>query len=310
MKVKIFAFETDYSEGYTLNEFFEFVEKRQTVEVNQTDHAPGHIVAVQRKGDYWVGLFVTVKDQKAFMRFRRTQKHFALIPEKLGDDVIAEFNHFVVNTNTSKGLYQWYHQSGGVAGLTSFLKTYYNQERDKKKQAAMDAKSTDADKAKEKQRYGMTLRTTLLCRNENFEGRVRSLAHIKNMEFTVKTYQEEKSDRYGPLSRFVKGKKEIVTFEKKVGLVTSVANFVKDQVNKAKNLRVEGVDEDGHDQIYKLLNDHDVFEETDYESILDNLKIDSSDLKAALSDSVVITRMLEVAEDKAKKLLTGRTRKT
>lgn len=63
MKVKIFAFETECSAGYTLNEFFDHVQKLQTIEEPQTDESPGHIVAVHDLGDYWSGLFVTVKNR-------------------------------------------------------------------------------------------------------------------------------------------------------------------------------------------------------------------------------------------------------
>lgn len=298
MKIKIFGFEVEVSEGFTLDEFFSGFDGAS---ISDADH----ILAVKKQSGFWLGIFLTIKDQKAYCRIKREQARFTLVPEKLGDDRIADFNYFIFNAETHRGLYQWYHQSGGVSSFCSFLKAFYIKKRDEKKDKALKALTTEKERLLEAKKYRKSLHYSILCRADSIESRIKSLERVKNMEVSYSTYEPAKSDPMAPMQPYVKRRAEIVSFKKgATGVVKAVASFAKHFTGE--RLKVEGVDPDGHEQTYKLLNDHDVFEEFDYDTVLENISLDSKDLSADLKEAELVKRMLTIADGKAKVLLSRR----
>ena len=296
MKIKIFGFELNGSEGLSVDGFFE------SFAAPQSKMDKDHLVAVKKDGKYWCGLFLTIRDQKAFCRLRRQNQNFVLKPESLGADRIADFNYFIFNPQTNRGLYQWYHQSGGVGTLSWFLKRHYNEERDRQRDAALTVLSTEEQKSEAAKRFKKTLHHAILCRQESIESKIRSLAKIKSLNFSVTTFVPAANDPLAPLSQYLKRKTEQISFNQSQGLVDKVAAFAASF--KGPRLTVDGVDDDGHEQVYKLLNDHDVFQEFDYDNMLDNISLNSNDLGNGLKDADLIQRMLALAEGKAKAILT------
>ncbi len=295
MKIKIFSFEIEDSEGYTLEDFFQGFD-------GETIFDTDHIVGVKQLGHYWAGILLSIKDQKAFCRIKRHKSQFTLAPEKLGDDRIADFNYFIINPKTNRGLYQWYHQSGSVSSFCSFLKVFYNSLRDKTRDICLEKIEEEKDKTQEKKRFRKSLHLTILCRADSLEKRIKSLESVQNLEVAYATYDPVEGDPLAPFQPYVKRRAERVSFKKgATGVVAKVAAFARQFTGET--LRVEGVDPDGHEQIYKLMNDHDVFEEFEYDDVLESISLDSANLAAGLQESELVKRMLGIAEGKAKRLL-------
>lgn len=75
---------------------------------------------------YYKGLILTVKDQKAYCKLQGSVDDLEIKVENLsGHDKLIEFNFFVINKSTGKGLYQFYYQSTSLSKFKEILKRQF-----------------------------------------------------------------------------------------------------------------------------------------------------------------------------------------
>src|SRR5262245_5589696 len=98
MKVKVFGFELHMGNGITNDDFFTHV---STLSGKPLDD---RIIALHKKGDFWRGVLLSVKDAKAFCQIQRSGNAFTVTATELQKGANpVDFNFFVIHTATAKG---------------------------------------------------------------------------------------------------------------------------------------------------------------------------------------------------------------
>jgi len=90
--------------------------------------------------NYYVGLLVTVKDQKTFCQLVKKSGHLVVKVNELDDDSnLMDFNFFVLHKTTGFGIYQYYHQSCSVNSFGYFNNRRFAEYRDSRVDAEISA---------------------------------------------------------------------------------------------------------------------------------------------------------------------------
>lgn len=119
MKVKYLGFEISTEKN--LITIQDFIENNLVFEMS--DILERNVLIDCSHSDYYKGLILTVKDQKAFCKLQGNLDDLEITVENLsGGDQLIEFNFFVINKKTGKGLYQFYYQSTSLSKFKEILK--------------------------------------------------------------------------------------------------------------------------------------------------------------------------------------------
>ena len=295
MKVKVFGFEWIPTNGITIDDFCFHLASISGHEINDK------MLAITFKNDYWIGVFVTIKDMKSFCKIKRDRGTFTISPEKLEDNSrIVDFNFFILNPLTGRGLYQYYHQSAGSNTFCNFCKKQYNLFKQsvvkKEIEEAGGNNIGKSDLKRIKNKHKGFFQYSTLVKPESFKDCVTILKRIK--DFTYEFSSISASEKaFTPAPGFVKRCSHKVFFvedtltstvdEIKAGIIGMVGNDV-------KAAKVRGVDDSGEEAVYKLIN-YATFDQIEYEEIIDSVEIDSKDLVDSVENSPIIDYLVKVA---------------
>jgi hypothetical protein len=145
--------------------------------------------------EYILGLFVTIKDLKRFCEYWEANGQFELNTRELEDgSKMAEFNFFVMNRRTHKGVYQFYYSSCSLQRFLGYLKSVFLA---LKKRHIEEIQSGSFDKATIlKKMAALTntdLKAELLVRPETFDELLKEFDYIKDMKINMTTYIPDSS---------------------------------------------------------------------------------------------------------------------
>lgn len=277
MLVRFLGFSIETPESIGLSSIMDALARQQVSA--QEANGQGRFLFVDTASDseYYLGLIVTVKNQRTFCELKETANSFKVQVNRLGrGSNIMEFNFFVVNKTSGIGLYQHYHQSCSIGqGMNLVKKCFYEvkqQKREEKKNefiAKGDSLSKAENKAK-KQIKGF-FKWHVLVRKDKLSIVLSELKKIKALEVDIAYLEPEEKD-FGMLSGFVKKQRRKISFVDKVlpellidPIVSAIENL------KAESGRVFGIDEEGLDRIIKIQDNPDNFGEYDYDEIADKI---------------------------------------
>lgn len=308
MKVRVFAFDWAMGSGITLEDFCSHL---QSISGLESEHK---MLAMTKKDVYWAGVLLSIKDVTAYCQMKRTGGAFTIEAKQLDDNTqIADFNFFILNPTTGRGLYQHYHQSPVSNTFSKFIKKRYlifRKERiDTEILAAggEDIKTADKKRIMTKYRGCFTYKT--IVKSKEFVKCVDALKQIKMFAFELETITAEEKT-FTPASEFAKRCSHKFFFrEDKIlsGLKDGIAKTISDMGVKCAT--VKGKDEHNEDVVYKLFNDYATFEEFEYNDIIGSVSFNSSDLEASISSSKLIEDLLEIASrPDVKALLTAKAK--
>lgn len=280
--------------GITLEDFCKHLQSISGQENN------GKMVALDTRDGYWAGVLLTIKDMKAYCQMKRKGKSFKIAPQKLDDDSrMADFNYFIVNPKTGRGLYQHYHQSPVANTFCNFTRRRYNAYRDEQIAAEIEAAGGDdiatSDYKKIRAKYKGYFSYQTLLRQEDFLKCVSAMKSVKNFAFELATITDEEK-LFTPASEYAKRCSHKVFFGEDT-LLTNVKNGIVGTVEKfgVKRATVHGQDEHGQDTVYKLLNDYATYEEFEYDDIIGSVELDSDNLKQSVCNAMLVEELLKVA---------------
>ncbi len=81
--------------------------------------------------NYYVGLLVTVKDQKTFCELVRNSGKLVVRVNELDENTnLMDFNFFIINKVTGLGVYQYYHQSCSLNSFGHFNNRRFSEFND------------------------------------------------------------------------------------------------------------------------------------------------------------------------------------
>lgn len=294
MKVRIFSFEWFMGGGITLDDFCGHL---QSLSGQEAEHK---LLAMTEKDDYWAGVLISIKDVSAFCQMRRDGGAFTIEAQHLDDNAqIADFNYFIINPTTGRGLYQHYHQSPVSNTFSKFIKrrylAYRKQRIDEEITAAggESIKKIDEKKIRSKYYGGFTYKTVL--KQKEFIKCVDALKQIKMFSFELETITAEEK-QFTPASEFAKRCSHKFFFQEDKllsGLKDGIAKTIKDM--GIKSASVKGKDEHNEEVVYKLFNDYATFEEFDYDDIIGSVSFNSGNLEQSLNKSKLIEELLSIA---------------
>lgn len=248
---------------------------------------------------YWIGLVLTIKDMKKFVTLQESKQEIKLeIHELSKNEKITDFNFFVIDHNTGYGLYQYYHQSCSLNAFNYIVKSCYNKYvnevrlRLKEKYEREGKKKSEITKLMKKHHAKLT--PSIVERDGSFIDRVKKMkdANMAEIQFIQIDFNNSPLQAIRPYLKTMKYKitflKDISTIDKIRGIVDIFAN------NKAKKATIAGIDEYGHDVVYKLCNDFNKFQEYDYEDMVPSLNLDPEQVADSVRNNGIIVELKSV----------------
>ncbi|MBY3672069.1 MULTISPECIES: hypothetical protein [Vibrio] len=252
--------------------------------------------------DFYLGMVITVRDQKKFCKGKVQNGDFTFDVVNLKQaDKILEFNYFIINKESGLGLYQHYHQSCAPRILGKMLKdlsaTYSRSCGDAYIAAEEARKGTtfsESKKSKLRRPYRSTLNFSILVRQENLEQMLKEYKKIKSFEFEYATLNLDLK-KATPLANHVLKKKEVLRFHTPndvLGLAAAISGFIKNNPLSSGRVKVEN--EHGDEFPLRIFDMPDYFAVYDFDDLADKL----SNIKASeFFNSELVKLLRETFED-------------
>lgn len=302
MKVRLYGFEVEaMSNSVSINNLFESLENTNG-DPDKTQNIERRIyIDSKSNSNYYLGLVVTVKDQKRFCKLEDDRGNVKITVENLkGEDKLMEFNFFVLNKKNGIGIFQHYFQSCSINVFGGYLRMRYkilreeiiNNEINKNKS---DNSDTISDKIRKKinKKHKGNLKFTPLFRKEDLADILEEFKRIKAFEFEYSTLVIN-SEEGVPLNRYVSKKREKLTFSqdaKPIDLIKDLIPFIKK--NEPQNGRIFVLNQYDEDLSIKINDNPSFFGEDEYDDV--TLKLNDSNVNN-LKDNKIIKELLDTCK--------------
>jgi hypothetical protein len=297
MNIKFQGFEFDIEgTGVTWDEVVRHLESVSQTEIFQRPFNRVICVDSTSNADYILGLFVSIKDQKRFCQIRESHGQFELTAQDLDVGArMADFNFFIINKQTKKGIYQYYHQSCSLRQFMGFVESRFFDFRDIKERSITQSTTLDVEEKAELQENlrNSVLRGCVLVRPENFDQLLESLDQIKEMKFNVSTVVPD-SPLFRPLRDVVKKRTERVLFNK--DMLSSVRSSIREFARSAdvSDVAVRGKSsETGIETTIHLFDNLEDFGQYDYDELTQHFAVDLR----SFATSAILELLLEAASE-------------
>lgn len=241
----------------------------------------------EENGDvYLLGLLITKKGTKHMTTAAPAENQTTVLEQITPVNPLADFNFFVVNQRTRRGVYQHYHGAAPASVFFQVIQTSFER-----KKADYIGRLDTVTAKKNAQRT--VLRGALCLRKESFYEIVAELHQIKSMALTCAVIEEDvpsvlRSDIIGA----VRQEKRVYDFVPNT--VPSQIKFLLERfVPQAKRLRVEGSMIDGMRQIVDLHENIDGFGSMPYDALVAD--IPPLNEPRPLREYAIIDKLLQVA---------------
>lgn len=299
MLVRFLGFSVETPKTITLDEVMTTLARRATSYDSFTEAGRFLFVDTQSDREYYLGLIVTVKNQKTFCELRAAGGSFKVKVNKLDHNSnIMEFNFFIINKESGVGLYQHYHHSCSIGQGMNLIKKRFNCIKANKIDARRDeliasGKAKGKAEKEARKQFKGCFKWQILVRKDKLSSVLKELDRIKALEVDL-AYLEPESKEFRQLSGYVRKQRKKFLFEKKIpasSLIEPIVSVVNN--SNADSGRVFGVDEDGLDRIIRLQNNPDNFGEYDYDEVavhINNLDVSN------FQNSWVIRSLRDVCE--------------
>lgn len=274
MQVRLFGFNVAIEGITTFSQLFDDLRGSNGQKFKFANH--DRVLHVSENGHYYVGLFLTLKDQRAFTELSKGR----ITVRKLKGEM-CDFNFFVVDRRSMRGLYQHYHHSCSVNQFGLFLKRRYDTLHEKARDAAIKAlgeAATEKQKAIVRRQYQARLESSTLWRKESFQKMLEQLKTVSLFQFDLNVLTDD-GGLFTPLRPFAKSEKHTIRFTHVSA--GAIAKLLTDLVikNHLGRGRVIGEDQDGVERIINLVNTPDIFAEMSYDDVTQDQGFDLENLK-------------------------------
>jgi hypothetical protein len=241
------------------------------------------------------GVLITIKNRRAYFQYKKSGKDFQVSVQKLeAGTSIVDLNFFILNPDTGRGLYQHYY-------LSPYLSTFGHTCGHR----YLSFKTIYSLKGRLKQ--------SILLKPDSIDKYAERMKLIKKVEveFTSATYSEKE---FLPVAVHATRVVHKAVFDQRWeqnprAIKQAVTEFFRKQKDNLSRATVRGIDGNGLEVNYKLLNDPDVFLEYNYDDFIRDVTLVAGDLEATIKKSDSIARLLELSkQDGVKQLLTAKTK--
>lgn len=275
-----FNFSTDAA-NMSIDDYVKYMTTKVNQDYELGEHKRFIFFNTTHSQDYYVGLLVTVKDQKTFCELVSKDKKLMVKVSELDEDSsLMDFNFFVINKLNGIGLYQHYHQSCSVNSFGYFNNRRFSEYRkeaiDSEIAQIPEDKISEAKKKKVREKYKGSLSWEVLVRKEKLSELIQQLKRVKAFEYSFGTLTVQEEE-FNPLKGFVKKETTTLSFTSQSPvqvLADAITKIV--ATNDIEDGKVIGIDAEGIDRVLRLTDNPDNFGEYDYDELAP--KINSLDI--------------------------------
>jgi hypothetical protein len=288
MQVRLLGMEWEIGGGVSAQQFFHHL-----TSLNGKGVTLGYYERLLYSGErdgYFVGLFVTQKDQRKTCEVEKSSnQQFRITVRSLAKNTkLADFNFFVVNTKTLRGLYQYYHNSCSIPQFGTFCQREYDALSSKL--CSREIRNGENERAAQR-KYDGSMSCSVLVRPEKLGSLLSELSRISTFEFSYKTFAVNEPI-FSQVADDVTTESHVMRFSKD-GLVSKLRQAIVALVNDygIGRGKVTGKDFDGLERTVRLLNTPDSFGERTHEHVTDQKNFTLDDIR----ESPFIDDMLSIA---------------
>lgn len=296
MKANILGFWLEAAGPISLQDLFTHLKG-----MNGTEEKFGgyeRLIFIEETEKYFTGLFLTSKNHKKFCELLRDGKQLTINVRQVQKGAsLIDFNFFVVQKETGRGLYQYYHNSCRCPMFVKFCATEFQSlmEDRRDKEIAVGGKDlSNQDREKIEKKYGHSMNCGILVRPEAFAALVRKFKSIARFEFSLNTVVAEKEQRYRGFQGISKRIKHCITFNREADLISrikAIMGFVNSD-NDIGDASVAGMGVDGLDKTISLFDNPDSFGSYEFDKLAENMDFEPKDFAA----SVFMHEMIRVGD--------------
>ncbi|MDT0501622.1 MULTISPECIES: hypothetical protein [unclassified Halomonas] len=192
MQVSLTGFSVYSKNSYvTLPYFFKYLEGTKNSRKIEYEHCARYFFFNDSfNDDYRLGMIITVKNQKSYLKFREAGGSYIIKRENLhGEEKLLEFNFFVIKKDNGLGIYTHYNNSCSVKELGSIFRSWFYELRDGLKErnvkhpdANWPMKGIDYIRRKSGNKYKGRLYFSIITRREGLQEVLAAMRKIKNVE--------------------------------------------------------------------------------------------------------------------------------
>ncbi|ABC83392.1 hypothetical protein [Anaeromyxobacter dehalogenans] len=294
MKIRYLGFALEGEGPLGLPELTTFLQKASPARFALYDR----IIRVAKKDGYFVGLVLSTKDQRQVCELAK-ENLVIEVREVAAGRAVIDFNFFVINEATRRGLYQHYHQSMGVRKFGEYLDHHLKQLVRREVESAISAAEASGEVTEKKKktiRAGLSsrLKLTQLVRNEDVPELVEAMSRVKRLRIDFGALKAQQAPLFAPVMKdLITLAREEYVFDrdKSQSKVKAAVLSVLKGLSDAKG-RIVGDDEDGHEQIINLLNNYEKFGDVEFGQAAKtmNLKVEE------FAKSAMIKALLDAAK--------------
>lgn len=249
--------------------------------------------------NYYVGMLLTVKEQKTFCELTNASGNLVVKVNELDSNSnLMDFNFFVLHKTTGLGMYQYYHQSCSLNSFGYFNRQRFSEYRDGLVDTEISAiptqELTSAKKKTIKQKHKGNLSWEIFVRKEKLKELIEEFQKIKAFEYCFLTLTANEPE-FQPLTNYVRKERTKLSFNSK-SPIEILADAIPNIINKRSITegKVIGTDTDGIERILRITDNPDNFGEYGYDDIA--TKINSLDV-TQFEKSWVVQELLIKCEE-------------
>lgn len=223
--------------------------------------------------DYFVGLLVTVKDQRTYCKLinEAGKLHVEVTALNSGANLM-DFNFFVINKMSGAGMYQHYHQSCSISLFGALNKKRYSELQKSLLDQALVAPKNEKELSRKNEKfirstYNGRIAFEVLVRKENLKALIEELSRVKDFEFSLSTLTVDEPE-FKPLMPFARKERHNISFTQNAPVI-NLARLIP-KIIKSKNIddgKITGIDADGITRILRITDNPDNFGEYDYDDV-------------------------------------------
>jgi len=261
------------------------------------------LIYLKERDKYYVGLLLTIRDHKKYCELVDKGEGFEVVVNESEENARPmDFNFFVVNKATWRGLYLWYRGSCSLRQFGNFCKVQYNgcltNQRDielAELAELNDAKHHRKDERRIRRTYksGQFSVDPLMMRGTIIQ-QLRRLREIKSVTWTYAVPKVNEGVFTSVKDRVVLERRHL-TFNTQRSHVRQLRDLIASffESGEASTGLVHGKDSQGHGDTVPLNPKPEIFGMWDYDTITNNEALDVT----RVEDSPVLDLLLDTAAD-------------
>lgn len=251
-----------------------------------------------KEGDLWMGLLLTARNIKAFSKMRKERNRIQIEPVSLGESEIAHFNYFILNAKHQRGLFQKYHGAASINVLGYQLRSHYNQLKEQKviRDCNEDGGSPSAPPKHIKNRYAGHLNWSIVLRRNSFESLISDLEKIKNATIQFTEYMPD-CKAFQPIASKAKVIRHRLTFQEQHRGAIKRDLIRLSKFPGLKSLSGVGVDSNGLEQKFKLLNEPETLGVFNFNEVALETTFDSNRISDSIQGAPMIKRLQDIGNN-------------